>query len=589
MCIIHGNEGKGLKKINNLKQKVKEMGLKQKTMTFVMVLFIMSIIITSIMFFFMYQRMKKETIQKAMENVVIQKKGEIETYFENLITQAYSIGFSSWMQNLFLKKNLDWETEQDIEESVKYFMSSLSDMNSGIKLVAIMSDGRRLNGSSGSHLDYSIDIKEQSWYPEFLKAGKYMEEGKGKGIYTKGDGWFMNIYYPINNKYSMDQEGILVITIPKSSIDTFINMGIRGEYMTIKDENGQIISSGLTEKVSNEINSRRYFVRNEKIDIGGKFWNMEIVMDTTSLVVDSHNIWIGFLFAFVIAACSLIATATVFSKYLTVPILECRDAMKKIRNNHMGIKLDNYYHDEIGELIEGFNEMSNSIFDLIERNKIISTLQKETEYQMLLQQINPHFLYNTLEIINGLILNHKEKAAVSVCETLGQIFHYNMRQNKWIKVKEEMAYIRQYLLIMEYKIPELTIYYEIDESAEDKKILKAILQPLVENCIKHGFAQKLDECCISITILDRDENLEISIMDNGIGITKEKYIQLMKALQDIRENTNKRNESSVHIGVWNVFHRLYLEYGEYMLFQIIAKENVGTRIQIRLPGGGEKC
>lgn len=98
-----------------------------------------------------------------------------------------------------------------------------------------------------------------------------------------------------------------------------------------------------------------------------------------------------------------------FSRYLTVPILQCRDSMIKIRNNQMGINMENHYHDEIGEMIDGFNEMSDSILDLIEKNKIISTLQKETEYQMLLQQINPHFLYNTLEIINGLILSKKRQ------------------------------------------------------------------------------------------------------------------------------------------------------------------------------------
>lgn len=204
-------------------------------------------------------------------------------------------------------------------------------------------------------------------------------------------------------------------------------------------------------------------------------------------------------------------------------------------------------------MIDGFNEMSDSILDLIEKNKIISTLQKETEYQMLLQQINPHFLYNTLEIINGLILSKKETEAVAVCETLGQIFHYNLKQDKWIKVKDEMAYIRRYLLLMEYKIPDLSIFYDVDGSVEERLILKAVLQPLVENCIKHGFAGKTGECCITIAVKEETDGLQISVMDNGNGITREKYISLLKELEKIKENPNQKKESSAHIGIWNVF------------------------------------
>ena len=113
--------------------------------------------------------------------------------------------------------------------------------------------------------------------------------------------------------------------------------------------------------------------------------------------------------------------AAAVSRYLTNPILDCADAMLEIRNNNIGIQIENTYFDEIGELIDGFNEMSGSIYSLIEKNKMISTLQKNAKIKILERQINPHFLFNTLEIINSQILNGKEKSAVKVCETLGQL------------------------------------------------------------------------------------------------------------------------------------------------------------------------
>lgn len=572
-----------------LKYRIMDMGLRQKTVALAMAFFMVVVILSGVTFFTIYENMRIETTKKAVDSLMSQKKEDMETYFDNLEGLAYSIGFSSWMQTLFQQKSLDTRTMQEVSENIEYFLGSISDMNEGVQLAAIMDSGVRLRGTGHLHLDYSEHLERKSWYPVFLMNGKYIEEGEGKGIYTKGQGWYMNIYYPINNQYTLEQEGILVMTLPLQNIAHFTDIGAEGEYMTIKNQNGKVITSSLPEKTAEEVKRKpSYFsTRTAQIDIGGEYWTAEVVLDTSGLAVDSRNIWLGFAAVLLLAAVLFLLAAVMFSRYLTVPILECRDAMKKIRNNQMGITMENHYHDEIGELIDGFNDMSGSIHELIEKNRMISTLQKETEYQMLQQQINPHFLYNTLEIINGLILNHEEESAVSICENLGSMFHYNLKQEKWISVKEEMAYIRQYLLIMKYKIPGLSVFCQVEPGVEKKKILKALLQPLVENCIRHGFAQRTDECCISISIEEKDKKICISIMDNGKGITREKYIWLLKELQDIRENPNQKKESSVHIGIWNVFHRLYLEYGASMEFQIISKENAGTRIQITLPGEGE--
>lgn len=581
--------GDVMKSRKKLGRSIMDMGLRQKTVALAMMFFAVVVVLSSATFFTIYENMRIETTKKAVESLTAQKKEEVESYFDNLESLAYSIGFSSWMQTLFQPKSLDTRTMQEVSENIEYFLGTISGMNEGVRLAAIMDSGERLQGTSPFHLDYSVHLERKSWYPVFLYNGKYIEEGEGKGLYTKGQGWYMNIYYPINNQYSLEQEGILAVTLPVQNILRFTDMGAKGEYMTIKNSSGKVIASSLPEKISEEIEKRPsyYSKRTAEIDIGGEFWTVEVILDTSGLAVDSRNIWLGFGAALLLAAVFFLLASVMFSRYLTVPILECRDAMTKIRNNQMGITMENHYHDEIGELIDGFNEMSCSICDLIEKNRVISTLQKETEYQMLLQQINPHFLYNTLEIINGLILSHEEESAVSICENLGSMFHYNLKQEKWISVKEEMAYIRQYLLIMKYKIPGLSVFCQTEEDVEKKKILKAVLQPLVENCIRHGFAQKTEECCISISIENQDGKMCISIMDNGRGISREKYISLVKELQDIRDNPNQRKESSAHIGIWNVFHRLYLEYGDAMDFQIISKENAGTRIQMVLPGEDE--
>ena len=160
-----------------------------------------------------------------------------------------------------------------------------------------------------------------------------------------------------------------------------------------------------------------------------------------------------------------------------------------------------------------------------------------------------------------------------------------MNQNKWVTIQKEMRYIRQYLLIMKYKIPDLSVYYDVEPQLEQYCILKSILQPLVENAMKHGFYQKSGECCLTITIQEERGRILLSVMDNGNGISREKYFQLQKELEDIKKNPNQKRDTSSHVGIRNVFQRMYLEYEDSMEFKIIAREGKGTRIQIYLPKG----
>lgn len=574
-----------MKTLANIKIKIARMGLRQKTVTFAMIFFLSTVLISGITFYAVYGEMKQRAIDKTLENFSMQKKTEIEDYFNNLETMAYEIGFSSWMQVLFERSTLDSRTIQELAESVEYYMGSISEMNGDILIAAIMEDGRRMNGPDGNYLDYSVQIEDKDWYATFLKEGKYIEVGNGKGIYTRDMGWYMNIYYPINNRYSMEQEGILVITLLQDNVDKFVELEIPGEYVVLMDESGERISSGISGELEERIKQSKsaYKTIEETVNIGGREWTIRSILDTGNLRIENKEIWIGFAVAIILITFLFAAGALLFSEYLTKPILKCKEYMIKIRNNHMGVYIENQYHDELGELINGFNEMSASIAGLIEKNKMISTLQKETEYQILQQQINPHFLYNTLEIINGLILCGKEMEAVDVCENLGQIFHYNLKQDKWISVKEEIRYLKQYLMIMKYKIPDLSINWDVGKDLENKKILKAILQPVVENAIKHGFKIKREECCISFEIKSENGYISISIMDNGMGMDREIYINILKTIQKIRENPNIKREESVHVGIQNIFHRLYLEYGEAMNFNIITRKNLGTKIQIEIP------
>ena len=141
------------------------MGLRQKTVALAMAFFMVVVILSGVTFFTIYENMRIETTKKAVDSLMSQKKEDMETYFDNLEGLAYSIGFSSWMQTLFQQKSLDTRTMQEVSENIEYFLGSISDMNEGVQLAAIMDSGVRLRGTGHLHLDYSEHLERKSWYP----------------------------------------------------------------------------------------------------------------------------------------------------------------------------------------------------------------------------------------------------------------------------------------------------------------------------------------------------------------------------------------------------------------------------------------
>lgn len=504
------------------------MGLKKKTVLFVLGTFAGAVLLTFVVFGIAYGQMWKRSMTSHLKTVGEEKENDIYEYFINMDDLAYNICYSNWIQDLF-QNRVSIQRRQEQEENAREFLSSLCTLHDGNQIAVIALNGTKICGNYAYRLNYDMDIAEQEWYPQFLKNGKYVETGSGKGIYQNMPGWCMNFYYVVNDYNTLDMAGIMVITIPVENIGKLLETGYDEIGFAVR-EDGEVIASSLPEELKKwpETDKEhirkaegRYYVTCSELNPDGFQWELITLLDTEDQKIDSFvlvTILVGML---LILGCFLIIAAMAVSRYLTRPILSCAGAMLEIRNNHMGIQIENSYTDEIGELIGGFNEMSSSLHTLIEKNRLIVALQKEAEIRMLERQINPHFLFNTLEIINSLIMGKKEKSAMKVCETLGQLYRYNLRQDKWITLQEELDYTRQYLMIMRYKINELTWFYDVSERLTEMPFMKAILQPLVENSIMHGFRKKMQECCISVRIREQDGCVLLTVMDNGEGMERE--------------------------------------------------------------------
>lgn len=271
------------------------------------------------------------------------------------------------------------------------------------------------------------------------------------------------------------------------------------------------------------------------------------------------------------------------SKSITRPINALITKMKRIgqddkKQGMMPIVTGN---KDIMVLSANFDEMLIQIERL---NKI--TIEKEKEktsmqLRALQAQINPHFLYNTLEDIRSIALENNIISISEMTKALARIFRYCISKENIVTVQEEIAHIRNYAQIQHYRYGErLSILYYVDEKIMDCRIVKFILQPIIENAISHGIEPKLGKGVITIIGGIKEQKIEFRIIDNGIGMTPEQLVQINNDLAD-------RRESSRGIGLINVDMRLKLHYGEEYGIVVESHFGEGTQVTVRMPYVGE--
>lgn len=231
--------------------------------------------------------------------------------------------------------------------------------------------------------------------------------------------------------------------------------------------------------------------------------------------------------------------------------------------------------DEIGVLNHSFIEMGKYIEELIERVYKSQIKEKEAQLSYLQSQINPHFLYNTLDSIRWMAIKQKQYEMAEQIEALANLFKHALNQGKEMTtVHNEVLHLKDYLLIQKNKFGDrLQTEISMDEEVEHYPVLNLILQPLVENAIVHGFKDKLGTGYIKVTIRKDNKNLIYEISDNGLG-TDESIV---------REILESGKDSHNALALDNINKRLKYKYGEDYGILFTSKIGMGTSVSVRIP------
>ncbi|MHA9741117.1 sensor histidine kinase [Robinsoniella peoriensis] len=266
--------------------------------------------------------------------------------------------------------------------------------------------------------------------------------------------------------------------------------------------------------------------------------------------------------------------AAAIQVYIIKPIQKMVVVMNTPDPDFMKNKLYIDQKDEVGSLYRSFNDMNGRILNLIEKNNEANKKEKEYHIQALNAQINPHFMYNTLDTINWMAKDLKAKDISKMITSLSRILRYSIsKKEDIVTLEEEINCIKNYLNIYEERYEKaFTSEFRIDAEILEYKTFKMLLQPLVENCLTHGFSRQMKGGHILITGEKEGEDAVLRIRDNGEGMTRERIFYVL-------------SQDSDRIGLSNINQRLKLLYGEKYGLVIESTPGEGTMIIIHFPPG----
>jgi two-component system sensor histidine kinase YesM len=329
-----------------------------------------------------------------------------------------------------------------------------------------------------------------------------------------------------------------------------------------------------------KVNSENYFVVFNNLEL--LQWRIVGIVKLKEIMGTAQEIrkWTIILEFLLVAGVALLFL--LITRTITLPIRDLRKKMEIAESGDLQVEAEYQFNDEISDLSKGFNRMMKNIRELIDENERQQEYLKKLEFKALQAQINPHFLYNTLDAIVWTAEADNKEEVVNIAKNLSTFFRVALSKGKeWILVEEEIRHIESYLSIQKVRYRDILEYeIDIDPELKNLSILKLVLQPLVENALYHGLKNKRGGGKIVITGKKINKQLvAFEVMDDGIGMTEANLIQVIR---DFEKEANAVNVNS-GFGLMSVNQRIKLYYGAQYGLSIKSELNVGTTVRIILP------
>lgn len=546
----------------------------------VWVVIIVSLLFMVFMITILYMRnISEKNIKRLNEKMMIQLSDKIDNEFLTKQNSMMGLSYNALITDYFQNESTRYLNWPDINDTV-INITLTDDSILGVGLYD--NEGTILIGNGSTSLDRSIVTELVST----KYSGLQHKEGKNKNQYT--------IYYPIydlKSKQFFSRIGICVVAFSVDPLDKILEEGRVTERSEIYllDQASNIVSyagpdNSIRKNYVDQYQGDRPKHAITRFDIPRSGWTLISSIPLHEMKSDGTSV-IKYIIPFYL--CVLMALVVMTVLYYRSYILPVKrlDHFAKVCNENTEARIEVRVQDEIGTLASSLNKMlderdamhfavRNSLKEVYDAN----LEKKQFEILAYKNQINPHFLYNTLDCIKSMAIYRDCDDIAEVTVALSKILRFAVKGSDYVTIKEEADYILEYAKIIDCRFfGRICVSIDVEDGIADAKIAKLILQPIVENAVLHGLEPKIGGGEVKITMEEMDESwLEIIVADNGVGIGEE---QLARIKEEMKDGAGH----SQGIGITNIYQRLRLFYGEAMTFDLSSEEGKGTTVLISIP------
>ncbi len=390
--------------------------------------------------------------------------------------------------------------------------------------------------------------------------------------------------------------GIVIVEVKQSYLGKLMSadFGRRGTIILVDIEDGIVLQGisadeAVVQEAVAQTRQTAVGLRMETADLKDRLllfdrlpstgWVMTGVVFKNELKDDSQAILLVFVTAMMVAFLLNLIISRYLANYEFKPIRRIQEYVLQVEQGNFGQPLPPERGDEIGKLASSVQEMSEKIGHLVETLKTEQERMRTAEFKALQAQINPHFLYNSLDSINWLARRGDVQKTTEMVTALTTFFRIGLSKGKdLITVREEVEHVRSYLVIQKIRYESQFDYsFYVDPETEQYFVPKLILQPLVENALYHGIKLCDRKCLLMIQVLARENEIEIEVLDNGAGMDEE----TLQSVREAMEHTGENRTNSY--GVVNVNDRIRILAGPQYGLSFTSEKDVGTSAKIVLP------
>ena len=547
---------------------------------------------------------------------------------DDFVTTEVKISTEVMQSDSDLKEHLEQKPEDYENQHEKlvdiYLMNRyLTRRNSYSRVSGVLAGIINKNGVV-YNLQYPMDMAEEAeaFAESLMKDKKRLEYGYDwyplqKNCFAPETGNLRNdSMIPVLKNLLLDgggYQGTLIYSLSEEQIyEQYKKSKLLEEgYLYIVDREGRLISHSdesmllHPEKVVNLAYTKKamegtgnYFIENREVVMSQRLndgnWTAIAVIPLNNMIGEVIGIYKRFIFVIAVILIISVSVSVLLSREAIKPLETMIASMERVENGDFSVRVEEKGPYDIARLIHHYNTMLENTERYIREEYQIKRMKKAAELDALVAQINPHFLYNTLESI---VWQARAAGAYKISDmaySLGKMFNIMVNKgHSMLTVEKELEHVKLYIHLQNNRYND-RFDLKIDLDDEDLlqlRTLKLILQPIVENIILHGFTKEQEDCTIRIGVYISHGMLVYDVEDNGIGISKDELDSIRESLKEQNvieydeQNAKLRRNSGRGIGLQNVHQRIGLYYGNQYGLEIFSREGEGTEVIIRIPTG----